>query len=489
MSYDGNTPPTKPPSLFQFNAEAALPNNTDAETSVLGAIIVNNDLIHTLSARLTAEDFYEPVHGQIWTRCQELIAEGRKASFVALLPEFRGKKVGVMDLETYLSSIVDVAATNPDELAGYVREILHYSAERDLLYTARDLGNLVANGKANLSTVSAEFAARLEGASAKARESEITGKMAGDAAREALRIAREGGASGHPTGMKDLDNMTGGLLPGEVSVIGGRSSQGKSTVALQIALNVAKAGGGVFYWSGEMSATAMGQRMLTSLSYTTPEQAIHYSALRLGTLSQDKFERLVHAQTGAERLPLFVEEQSGLTTLQISARARKFRNDLKDAAKNGAPEADLKLIVVDYLGLMQSSNRYKGNRAYEVGEISQALKALSKELNVHVMVVHQVNRGVEGRDDKRPLMSDLRDSGQIEQDADLIIMAFREHYYLQRQNTDNDIEADVDKRAAMRRTENVIELIVAKQRMGQTGTVTAFCDMGANYIADLQVTP
>jgi replicative DNA helicase len=300
----------------------------------------------------------------------------------------------------------------------------------------------------------------------------------GEAARNAAALAFDR-MNGKPTrsistGLRDLDACIGGLEPGEYSIVAGRPSMGKTAAVLEIGRNVAKQGKGVLYFSLEMGGEQLAYRVISSTMFDeTPDglSPLYYSSIARGNMNQREAERVEIARRTLDDMPLIIDPESGISMAQIAARVRRVKEQL---AIDGV---DLALVIIDHLGLVQASSRYSGSRTNEMGEISAGCKSLAKESDTHVMALSQLNRGVESRSDKRPILSDLRESGNLEQDADLVIGAFREAYYLQNSPEPEDL-------AKLLTAKHVLEVVVLKQRQGPVGSVTLYADMGANAIRD-----
>jgi replicative DNA helicase len=304
----------------------------------------------------------------------------------------------------------------------------------------------------------------------------------GHAANEAVdrmicALQRQGAVSGIAWGLREVDHKTDGLQRGELIILAGRPGMGKTGIGLGSALRMALKGHSVLYVSLEMMGSALANRCLSDLLFNTKNQ-VPYWAITRGNLTDAQAESVVEMAREIQCVPLEIEQQAGLSISQIAARARKHKSALERQDKT------LDVLIIDHLGLVQPSSRYAGSRTHEIEETTGALKALAKELNVAVVALCQLNRAVEGRDDKRPTMADLRDSGAIEQDADLIVFLFREEYYLSRPSLKPS--ADEDRRVArLAQVRNRLDLIIGKARNGPTATVSVFFDVSCNAARDL----
>jgi replicative DNA helicase len=285
------------------------------------------------------------------------------------------------------------------------------------------------------------------------------------------RMQNPGVLSGISTGLTTLDAKTGGYQRGELTIVAGRPGMGKSGFGISSAR---QSGAAVHYFSLEMTPEALTARALTDAIYDHRDPVAYFDVIAGRFADDAQAQRIIDAQREL-RLPIKIDAQAGLSVQQIAARARRQQQFLQ---RKG--EDDLDLVVVDHLHLVRASDRYRGNRVSELTEISAGLKALAKELNVAVVALAQLNRSLESRDDKRPTLSDLRDSGSIEQDADLVLLLYREAYYLDRPCAKpKDDDARVARLIEVR---NKLEIDVAKARNGPTGIVPLFYDVACNAI-------
>jgi replicative DNA helicase len=295
----------------------------------------------------------------------------------------------------------------------------------------------------------------------------------GEAGRRAYSAAVDASngapTRGIPTGLAGLDATIGSLERGQGSILAARPSMGKTLLALQIAMNAAQAAHGVVYFSHEMGDIPLAQRALVAVMFDDASggDPVAYSRIARGRLSGLGIERLDRASAALDAYPLRIEPQPGLSVSQIAARTRQAKKLFE------ASGTELGLIVVDHIGLVGASSRYAGDRVREIGEISGALHAVAREHDVHVLMLCQLSRAIESRADKRPQLHDLRESGEIEQNADLVMGVYREAYYLERSGSPEDALRLPD-------FENVAEIGVLKNRQGPTGTVNLFVDLAAN---------
>ncbi|MBZ9741204.1 MULTISPECIES: replicative DNA helicase [unclassified Mesorhizobium] len=453
------------------------PNNIEAEQALLGAILVNNDAFYRVSDFLKAGHFHEPLHRKIFEVAAELIRMGKVATPITLktfLPA--DEKVGDMTVAQYVVRLA-VEAVTVVNATDYGRAIYDLATRRALITVGEDMVNIAYDAPVDMSP-----SEQIEDAERRLFELAETGRYDGgfesftDAVKTAVDMAnaaymRDGGLSGLATGMRDLDRRMGGLQPSDLIVLAGRPGMGKTSLATNIAFNVAEAyvpaqqadgsfkaanGGVVGFFSLEMSSEQLATRIISE------QTEISSSKIRRGEISEMDFEKLVACSQTMQKIPLFIDQTGGISIAQLSARARRLKR-----------QRGLDLIVIDYIQLMQgSSAKSSQNRVQEITEITTGLKALAKELTVPIIALSQLSRQVESRDDKRPQLSDLRESGSIEQDADVVIFVYREEYYLKNREPKLGTEEYVKWENEMNEMRGKAEVIVAKQRHGPTGTVT-----------------
>ena len=304
--------------------------------------------------------------------------------------------------------------------------------------------------------------------------------------RTGQRLSYDAGGAGTPalarldsdarayptTGLEDLDKMIGGWPLGQLSVVAGRPGAGKSAVATSTLMRTAKTGIPAAFFSLEMTREQLGSRMLADDTRNAP---IMYEDILNRRIDSCRRPRLEEAQSRLAQLPINIEEQQGLSVAEIAARSRKIAATATRAGQR------LRVIFIDHMMLVRSSDRYAGNRVREVGEISEGLMALAQELDIAVVALCQLNRGVEGRDNKRPTLADLRDSGEVEQNASLVIFLYRPAYYLE-QRREDDPEIEREREALLVKHRHRLEFIVSKNRNGRPGVVDAFVNIGANAV-------
>ncbi|MGO3932564.1 replicative DNA helicase [Rhodopseudomonas pseudopalustris] len=451
------------------------PHNIEAEQSVLGAILVNNDAFYRVSDFLRAEHFFEPVHQAIFDTSASLIRAGKVATPVTLktfLPA--DTDLGGMTVGQYLARLA-AEATTIINAHDYGRTIYDLALRRDLIGIGTDMVNVAYDAPVDFAPK-----AQIEDAERRLYELAESGRYDGGFQRfsQALAVAvdmaaaayqRDGKLSGISTGLRDLDMRMGGLQHSDLIILAGRPGMGKTALATNIAYNVAKAyrsetqadgtnktvnGGVVGFFSCEMSAEQLATRILAE------QTGISSASIRRGGITERDFDKIRDYAIELQSLPLYVDETGGLSIAQLCARARRLKR-----------QKGLDLIIVDYIQLLQGSGKRSDNRVQEVTEITTSLKALAKELNVPVIGLSQLSRQVESRDDKRPQLADLRESGSIEQDADVVMFVYREEYYLQNKEPRPGTPEHEKWTTEMDLVHGKAEVIIAKQRHGPTGTV------------------
>ncbi len=456
-------------------ADALLPQNIEAEQQLLGAILTNNEVYDRIAQIIKPEHFYEPVHQRIFTRAMERITKNALASPVTLKPFFEDDE-GIKELGgvQYLVRLAG-AAISSFAARDYAQLIYEMHQRRELIKLGGDIA-----AKARAYDVDLEPAEQITQAEQQLYKlAETGGATTGfqsflSAVTDAVRVAnaayqRDGGLAGVSTGLIDLDKKLGGLQRSDLLILAGRPSMGKTSLATNIAFNVAKAykrgkkpdgtegavnGGVVGFFSLEMSAEQLAARILSEAAEVPSEN------IRRGDMTEAEFRRFVDAAKQLESCPLFIDDTPALPIAQVAARARRLKR-----------EHGLDVLMVDYLQLLRGHGR-TDNRVQEIAEISMGLKAIAKELDIPVVALSQLSRQVESRDDKRPQLSDLRESGSIEQDADVVMFVFREEYYVEREKPSDD---RLDEMAAwqerMERLHGRAEVIIGKQRHGPIGSV------------------
>lgn len=448
-------------------------HSIEAEQAVLGAVLMHNDVYEAVSGIVEAAHFFEPIHREIFDIAGTLIRAGKAANAITMVPFIAaGFDLGGVTVRQYVARLAAAGAEgfNVKDFARTVRDL----ADRRTIHDLGDhLKNAAAPDVAELASWGVDV---LDGIVAERSMNAAPAVMMNEAIMHAVdktatAYQNEGRLIGIPTGLRDLDQKTLGAHPGNLIVIAGRPGMGKTALAVTIARNKAKAGYKGVFFSLEMGDDELAMRMISDECFDTGK--VEYWQIRSGKYHERYFDHIREAALRLKDLPLKIEQQPFLNVGQIAARARQFKR-----------RYGLDYMVIDHLLLIKGSDRYRGNRVYELGEITGALKGLAKELGVPVYLLTQLSRGVEQREDKRPVLSDLRDSGAIEQDADTVIFLYRPAYYLEQReplagSSDFLVWADEMDKVADR-----LDAIIAKQRSGPLGTVRLFCNIGSNAIRD-----
>ncbi len=448
------------------------PHNVEVEQALLGAILVNNDAAAKVSAFLAPENFFDPIHSRIYEAATKLIERGQIATPITLKTYFdNDPQLEEVRGVSYLANLAASAVTviNAEK---YGRVVYDLSIRRELIQVGEEIVNTAYDSPAESNAV--EQIEEAEGhlfTLAQKGEHEGGFKGFGNSLGTAVSMIEaayksDGHLSGITTGLRDLDERLGGLHDSDLIILAGRPSMGKTALATNIAVNAAKARAldrstVVGFFSLEMSSDQLATRILAE------ESRIPSEDLRRGRLDSDQFLRIVSASQEIEELKLFIDDTPALSIAALRTRARRL-----------ARQSGLDLIVVDYLQLLRPSRQNRNDgRVQEVTEITQGLKALAKELEVPVLALSQLSRQVEQRDDKRPQLADLRESGSIEQDADVVMFIFREEYYHERRAPpENSPEEFLRWQERGEQIRGLAEVIIGKQRHGPTGTVRLYFD-------------
>jgi replicative DNA helicase len=486
--------------LFQTEPPAPpqLPANVEAEAALLGALMIDNRLVEDVQLMLRAEHFFEPLHGRIYDAVLKVADRNMVANPVTLKPLFDSDEaMKALGGPAYLAQLTGSGAA----LIGardFARQVYDLALQRELVSVGREMvssaldtshGNqpreLIEAAEMALYKVAEEGG---EGGGVKS-----FGQATKLAVEQAERALNSGGhLSGITTGLEGVNGKIGGLHNSDLLILAGRPGMGKTSLATNFAFNAAQrwmrdeedgiepeksVGAKVAFFSLEMSADQLATRILSEQSGISSEN------LRMGKFGQAEFRNLARAAADLENLPLFIDDTPGLTIAALRTRARRLKR------RHG-----IGLIIIDYLQLLQGSGRSSSdNRVQEISEISRGLKQLAKELHLPVMALSQLSRAVEQREDKRPQLSDLRESGSIEQDADIVLFVYREEYYVMSREPKRPAEGDDAKTfedhqkwmSELQRVEAVSELIVAKQRHGSTGKVKMRFDAHITRFSDM----
>ena len=443
-----------------------LPKNIEAEQTILGSILENNELFDEITDEINESHFHDAIHQKIYKIISNLISKGLLANPVTIKNFFNNNEelteIGGVE---YLLKLTKVSTTK--------NQIKHYSKLLSDLYIRRQLIKISEETLEDSKNKELEITGTniLENTERKLFEIAERGEFQRsfvtfkDALKETIDMAtaaykNDQGIVGVPSGLTDLDDRLGGLHKQDLIIIAGRPSMGKTALATNIAFNAAEniqkqnKKTSVAFFSLEMSSEQLSTRILSEQS------RIKSNDIRRGKINQEDFEKFIEASKNLENLPLHIDDTPAITISALSNRARRLKR------KQG-----LDLIVIDYIQLMKSSGYRNEGRVLEIAEITQGLKALAKELDVPVLALSQLSRQVEQREDKKPQLSDLRESGSIEQDADVVMFVFREQYYLEKQEPKLGTAEHVEWQEKMNQVHNQADIIIGKQRHGPTGLI------------------
>lgn len=451
-------------------------NNIEAEQAVLGTLISDPKASHFV-ATLNVDDFSAEQHRMIFEAIADAASEGRHASPVALAPQFQGEKVGEITVAQYLGRLMVVAIRRQD-LPDLIRALKDMSGRRQLGEMAAAMGTIASSAVAPLAPFLEHVAGTCDDIMAGLRKQQITAFSIGDLNKDALaRLRSKEESSLISTGLRTLDDALGGFGRGELSIIAGRPGQGKTTLALSAMRQAAKQGVASIFFSQEMGGDPVSARMMSDAVFNS-QTPIHYKKVLRKTATAWEIDRLEQASQDMADLPILIDLQTSLSVADISVRARRHAERLYERGQR------LDTIWIDHLGYMQASDRYRGNKVYETGEITKGLRKLAKELGVAINLLCQLSRKVEERDDKRPHSHDVRDSGNIEEDADCMLLLYREAYYLADSKYD-DCEKELKRVQKLEAMENLLEVIATKTRNGGIFSKHFFTDIGSNAVRDL----
>ncbi|WP_371364953.1 Replicative DNA helicase [Sporomusa rhizae] len=437
------------------------PQNVEAEQSVLGAMMIEREAISKVSEILHPDDFYREAHRLIYNAMMELFNKNEAVDLVTVVEVLRrDEKLEAAGGIAYVSALANSVPTAAN-VTYHARIVEEKALLRQLINTATYVAGMgyEANEEVTVIMDKAEKMI-LEVASRKAGQEFASIKnIIFDVFDKVSELySSRGGITGLPTGFKDLDKLTSGLQPSDLILIAARPSMGKTAFVLNIAQNIAiKEKKAVAFFSLEMSKEQLVQRMLCA------EAPIDAQRLRIGELENSDWDKLVRAADRLAAAPIFIDDTAGITVMEMRSKARRLKI-----------EHDLQLIIIDYLQLMQGSSgsSKNENRQQEISEISRSLKALARELKVPVIALSQLSRGVESRQVKKPMLSDLRESGSLEQDADIVAFIYREDYY----------EPETERK-------NITDIIVAKHRNGPVDSVQLFFHKQFTKFSDLSKIP
>ena len=440
-----------------------LPNNIEAEQSVIGSILLSNEIFDEINILISSKNFYDPMHQKIISAIEKLIYSGMLANPITLKNYFENEK-DELNVPEYLVKITKFSTSS--------RQAIEYSKLIYDLYVKRELIKISENviDAAKLNDLDNDGQKIIENYEKSLFDLAEKGSFSStivkfdEALKRTIEMAssaykNDEGIVGVPTGLTDLDDRLGGLHKSDLVIIAGRPSMGKTALATNIAFYAAKKiqdegkKSSIAFFSLEMSSEQLSTRILAEQS------RIKSNDIRRGRISEEQFDKFIETSKNITELPLYIDETPAISIAALSNRARRIKR------KYG-----LDMVVVDYIQLMSASN-YREGRVQEISEITQGLKALAKELSVPVLALSQLSRAVEQRDDKKPQLADLRESGSIEQDADVVMFVYREAYYTERKEPRPATVEHAEWQAKMNEVSNLAEIIIGKQRHGPTGNI------------------
>ena len=441
-----------------------LPNNIEAEQSVIGTILVSNEIFDEINTIISSKNFYDPMHQKIFAAIENLIYKGMLANPITLKNYFENEKDD-LNIPDYLVKVTKFS-TSSRQAIEYSRIIYDMFVRRELIKISegtidsaklKDLNisgkNIIENSEKLLFDLAEKGS--FNSSLVKFDEAlKFTIEMATNAYKN------EEGIVGGPSGLTGIDDRLGGLHKSDLIIIAGRPSMGKTALATNIAFNAAsklqESGkkSTVAFFSLEMSSEQLSTRILAEQS------RIKSNDIRRGKISDEQFDKFIETSKNISELPLYIDETPAISIAAVSNRARRIKRLF-----------GLEMIVVDYIQLMRGPTNNANNRVQEISEITQGLKAIAKELSVPVLALSQLSRAVEQRDDHKPLLSDLRESGSIEQDADVVMFVYRAAYYLERKEPQAATVEHAEWQAKMNEIAHLAQIIIAKQRHGPTGNV------------------
>ena len=446
------------------NKSEELPNNIEAEQSVIGSILLSNEIFDDVNLIISSKNFYDPIHKKIYEALEKLIYGGMLANPITLKNYFEREK-DELNIPEYLVKITKFSSSSRQAIE-YSKLIFDLYVKRELIKISGEvidlakLNDLNSDGQKIIENYEKSLFDLAEKGSFNSSLIKFD-----EAMRQTIEMAsnaykNEEGIVGVPTGLKDLDDRLGGLHKSDLIIIAGRPSMGKTALATNIAFNAAKKfqetgdKTSVAFFSLEMSSEQLSTRILAEQS------RIKSNDIRRGKISEEQFDKFIETSKDISELPLYIDETPAISVAALSNRARRIKRLY-----------GLDLIVIDYIQLMKGTNNRDG-RVQEISEITQGLKALAKELSVPVVALSQLSRAVEQRDEKKPLLSDLRESGSIEQDADVVMFVYREAYYLQGKEPRPATVEHAEWQAKMNEVAHLAQIIIGKQRHGPIGNVT-----------------
>ena len=456
-----------------------LPNNIEAEQAVIGSILVSNEIFDEINTIISYKNFYDPMHQKIFNSIASLIYKGMLANPITLKNYFKEEKDD-LNIPEYLVKITKFS-TSTRQAIEYSKIIYDMFVRRELIKISEQtidtakLNDLETNGQTiieNSEKLLFDLAERGSFNSSLIKFDEAL-KQTIEMASAAYK--NEEGIVGVPTGLRDLDDRLGGLHQSDLIIIAGRPGMGKTALATNIAFNAAQKiqsngkKSSIAFFSLEMSSEQLSTRILAEQS------RIKSNDIRRGKISDDQFDKFLETSKNISELPLYIDETPAISIAALSNRARRIKRLF-----------GLDMILVDYIQLMKGTFNNKDGRVQEISEITQGLKAIAKELSIPVVALSQLSRAVEQRDDKKPQLSDLRESGSIEQDADVVMFVYRQSYYLKSKEPRPATVEHAEWQAKMNEVSHLAELIISKQRHGPTGNITLEFEEMFTKFKDLQ---
>ena len=457
-----------------------LPNNIEAEQAVIGSILVSNDIFDEISTIVSSDNFYDPMHQKIFNAIHGLIFKGMLANPITLKNYFEDEKDD-LNIPEYLVKITKFS-TSVRQAVEYSKIIYDMFVRRELIKISEQtmdnakLTELDSSGQTIIESTEKSLFDLAEKGSSNSNLVKFDEAMKQTIEMASAAYKNEEGIVGVPTGLRDLDDKLGGLHQSDLIIIAGRPSMGKTSLATNIAFNAAQKlqdsgkKSSIAFFSLEMSSEQLSTRIIS-------EQArISSNDIRRGRISDEQFDKFLETSKNIAELPLYIDETPAISIAAMSNRARRIKR------LHG-----LDMIVVDYIQLMRGTTFNKDGRVQEISQITQGLKAIAKELGVPVVALSQLSRQVEQRDDHKPQLADLRESGSIEQDADVVMFVYREGYYLQRKEPREATVEHAEWQAKMNEVAHLAQIIIGKQRHGPIGNVTLEFEERFTKFKDTQI--
>jgi replicative DNA helicase len=457
-----------------------LPNNIEAEQAVIGSILVSNDIFDEISTIISSINFYDPMHQKIFEAIESLIYKGMLANPITLKNYFEDEKDD-LDVPEYLVKITKFS-TSVRQAVEYSKIIYDMFVRRELIKISEQtidsakLNELDTNGQTIIENSERLLFDLAEKGSFNSSLVKFDEAMKQTIEMASAAYKNDEGIVGVPTGLRDLDDKLGGLHQSDLIIIAGRPSMGKTSLATNIAFNAAQKlqesgkKSSIAFFSLEMSSEQLSTRIIS-------EQArISSNDIRRGRISDEQFDKFLETSKNIAELPLYIDETPAISIAAMSNRARRIKRLF-----------GLDMIVVDYIQLMRGTTYNKDGRVQEISQITQGLKAIAKELGVPVVALSQLSRQVEQRDDHKPQLADLRESGSIEQDADVVMFVYREGYYLQRKEPREATVEHAEWQAKMNEVAHLAQIIIGKQRHGPIGNVTLEFEERFTKFKDTQI--